>query len=115
MKKDYHLSDSTPQNSMPATSCRSRNIRKVLTGWLADVLNEAGDIHVHNVQKNDDVSVVSGITRLPASDLLAEVCRRYNSRVRHRYYRFKCATLKRCMSYAIMPVVVAIVSVKRSE
>jgi len=42
---------------------------------LADVLNEAGDMHVHNVQKNDDGCGCIGITHdLSASDLLAEVC-----------------------------------------
>ena len=48
---------------------------KSLPVQLADVLNEAGDIHVHNVQKTDDGFGCIGITHdLPASDLLAEVC-----------------------------------------
>ncbi|RXE70221.1 hypothetical protein ED352_11220 [Muribaculaceae bacterium Isolate-002 (NCI)] len=48
---------------------------KSLPVELADVLNEAGDIHVHNVQKTDDGFGVIGITHdLLASDLLAEVC-----------------------------------------
>lgn len=48
---------------------------KCLPVGLADVLNEAGDIHVHNVQKTDDGFGCIGITHnLPASDLLAEVC-----------------------------------------
>lgn len=42
---------------------------------LADALNEAGDIHVHNVQKNDDGFGCIGITHdLSVSDLIAEVC-----------------------------------------
>lgn len=42
---------------------------------LADALNEAGDIYVHNVQKNDNGFGVIGMTHnLCAGDLLAEVC-----------------------------------------
>lgn len=42
---------------------------------LADVLNEAGDIHVHNIQRNDDGFACIGITHdLCPGDLLAEVC-----------------------------------------
>lgn len=48
---------------------------KCLPVGLADVLNEAGDIHVHNVHKNDDGFGCIGFTHdLPASDLLSEVC-----------------------------------------
>ncbi|RXE74023.1 hypothetical protein ED551_05310 [Muribaculaceae bacterium Isolate-013 (NCI)] len=47
---------------------------KCLPVGLADVLNEAGDIHVHNVQKNDDGFGCIGITHdLSVSDLIAEV------------------------------------------
>ncbi len=42
---------------------------------LADVLNDAGDMHVHSVQKNDGGFGCIGITHdLSASDILAEVC-----------------------------------------
>lgn len=42
---------------------------------LADALNEAGDIHVHDVQKNDDGFGCIGITHdLTVSELIAEVC-----------------------------------------
>lgn len=45
---------------------------KCLPVGLADVLNEAGDIHV---QKNDDGFGCIGITHdLSVSDLIAEVC-----------------------------------------
>lgn len=48
---------------------------KSLPVELADVLNEAGDIHVHNVQKNDDGFGCIGISHdLSVSDLIAEVC-----------------------------------------
>ncbi len=48
---------------------------KSLPVALADVLNEAGDIHAHNVQKNDDGFGCIGITHdLSVSDLIAEVC-----------------------------------------
>ena len=48
---------------------------KCLPVGLADVLNEAGDIHVHNVQKNDDGFGCIGITHdLSVSGLIAEVC-----------------------------------------
>lgn len=48
---------------------------KCLPVSLADVLNETGDIHVHNVQKNDDGFGCINITHdLSFSDLLAEVC-----------------------------------------
>lgn len=48
---------------------------KSLPVALADVLNEAGDIHAHNVQKKDDGFGCIGITHdLSVSDLIAEVC-----------------------------------------
>lgn len=48
---------------------------KCLPVSLADVLNEAGDMYVHNVQKNDEGYGCIGVTHdLSASDLLAEVC-----------------------------------------
>ena len=48
---------------------------KSLPVALADVLNEAGAIHAHNVQKNDDGFGCIGITHdLSVSDLIAEVC-----------------------------------------
>ncbi len=48
---------------------------KCLPVELADVLNEAGDMHVHGVERNDNGFGCIGITHdLPISDLLAEVC-----------------------------------------
>lgn len=48
---------------------------KSLPVKLADTLNEAGDIYVHNIQKNDDGFGVICMTHdLCPGDLLAEVC-----------------------------------------
>lgn len=48
---------------------------KSLPVKLADVLNEAGDIHVHNVQKTDNGFGCIGIVHdLCPGDLIAEVC-----------------------------------------
>lgn len=48
---------------------------KELPAELADALNEAGDIHVHNVGIMVNGFGVIGMTHdLPASELLAEVC-----------------------------------------
>lgn len=48
---------------------------KSLPTTLADTLNEAGDIHVHSVQKNDEGFSCIGMTHdLCPGDLIAEVC-----------------------------------------
>lgn len=48
---------------------------RILPVELAHMLDEAGDIHVRNVQLDDNGFGVIGITHaLPASDLLSEVC-----------------------------------------
>lgn len=48
---------------------------KTLPVTLADALNEAGDIYVHNVLKNDDGFGCIAMTHdLTPGDLLVEVC-----------------------------------------